>query len=409
MNSRPLNILLVCRSFPAHRAGGMEWHAQDVLDGLMAAGHTVHVLTTRLPDRLALKPLRPNGTLEAIGGSGGGAYSKRFLLTLARRARRIAQHEQVDIIHAQGFAGVVLELRARKLPPIVTTIHGTHWSETPLDRRIRQSRSPVQRLADIWRFKHRFALWPLWRRFLRKHPALIVDSDFTARELQREVPSLDPAVVPLGMNLRRLRPRRPRLVFDPERRFLVPDNGQDHPLLLFAVSRLEEIKGLDIALRGLGGLSRREGWHFAIGGGGPDRLRLEGLAGHLGLQDRVTFLGRVPDADLADWFAAADLFLNPDRGQPAFGLTIAEALAAGTPVLASRAGAHPEVLRRGDGILVPPGNAKLWRRALEHLLGRLPEREIRRSRRRDRARQRFHRALMIRRLAGAYRDVLAKR
>ncbi|MCB2156878.1 glycosyltransferase family 4 protein [bacterium] len=407
MSDRPLNVLLVCRSFPAHRAGGMEWHAQDVLEGLIAAGHTVHILTTNLPDRAALKPLRTNGVLETVGGSGGGAYSKRFLLTLARRARQIAERESIDIIHAQGFAGVPLVFRARKMPPIVTTIHGTHWSETPLDRRVRHMRSPVERMRDIWRFKHRFALWPLWWRFLRKRPNLIVDSDFTARELRREVWQLNPAVVPLGMNLGRLRPRRTRLVFDPEKRFLVPDSGQEHPMLLFAISRLEEIKGLDVPLKALGRLGNKTGWHFAIGGDGPDRARLETIAARLGLQDRVTFLGRVPDADLADWLAAADLFLNPDRGQPAFGLTVAEALAAGTPVLASRVGAHPEVLRRGDGILAPPGNPAAWRRALEHLLARLPENERRRSARRERARERFHRDLMIRRLVGVYRDVLA--
>jgi glycosyltransferase involved in cell wall biosynthesis len=394
-------ILIVCRSFPAHRPGGMETHAQDVVEGLAAAGWQVHVLTTRLPPMPVLAPLKPNGTLHQLGGDGRGGYTAGFLIGLAREARRICRTHAIDLVHAQGFAGIPLALWRRALPPLLITIHGTLFSETPLDRRLRRHRPAAQRLADLWRFKHRLALWPLWRAFLATDARLVVDSAFTERELRREGARGPINVVPLGFDLARYPiPSRPS--FDPATGKLVERHSQS-PRLLLAVGRLEAIKGFNTLVRACADIPRdARDWHLVIAGEGPDRPRLEALARTAGIADRVHFPGRIPQADLPRWFAAADLFLNPDSGQPAFGLTIAEALVQGTPVFASRVGAHPELLARGDGRLLPAGRPDAWARALASFLARDPERDDRRIARTHRARARFDRAAMIARLEAAY-------
>lgn len=437
MTRRPLSILLVCRSFPAHRAGGMEQHAQDVLDGLMRAGHTVHVATTRLPTRPALRSLEPNGELLAFAGDGEGHYDARFLLELPRRCRELCRAQPVDIVHAQGFAGVPLAI-ARLGVPLVTTIHGTLLSETPLDPRIRRHRSPAQRLRDVWRFKHRLAFWPIWRGFLALRPHLIVDSEFTRRELLREARRLDPVVVPLGIDLDRYLREGAREAFDPEAQALRPHaEVAARPLLLFAVGRLEPIKGFDILLRALAKARIAKPWHLVLAGAGPDRVRLERIAAHPALRGRVTFAGRIAHEQLVRWLAAADLVINPDQGQPAFGLTNAEALVLGAPVLASRNGAHRELLTPEDGWLVSnqnparsatvalakgdkrratiaapadivssPAAISAWPHALERATVRLPEPDTTRARRAARARHRFARERMIERLEAAYRRLL---
>lgn len=83
----------------------------------------------------------------------------------------------------------------------------------------------------------------------------------------------------------------------------------------------------------------------------------------------VQFLGFVSDRALvAEYFRAADVFVHGARAE-AFGKTIAEAMACGTPTVASRVGGTPEVLEDGEtGFLVAPSNAQELTRAITHVL-----------------------------------------
>ena len=90
-----------------------------------------------------------------------------------------------------------------------------------------------------------------------------------------------------------------------------------------------------------------------IVGDGPRRPFLEDVAGRLGIRDQVHFLGASQDVRLP--LAVLDVFVFSSRWPEAFGLTLVEAMAAGKPVVATRVGAVPEVVRHGvDGWLVPP-------------------------------------------------------
>ena len=112
------------------------------------------------------------------------------------------------------------------------------------------------------------------------------------------------------------------------------------------VSRLAPEKGIDVAIAAC----RRAGMALVVAGEGPERGRLEGLAGTAD----VRLLGAVDDERLARLRAGAALALAPSRSAETFGLAVAESMAAGVPVLASRVGALPEILE--DDELVPPGD-----------------------------------------------------
>jgi N-acetyl-alpha-D-glucosaminyl L-malate synthase BshA len=89
-------------------------------------------------------------------------------------------------------------------------------------------------------------------------------------------------------------------------------------------------------------------------GDGPDRIVAEAEAERLGLQDEVHFLGKI-DA-VAPLLAGADLFLLPSDRE-SFGLSALEALASGVPVIGTRAGGLPEVVRHGEtGVLCEVGD-----------------------------------------------------
>jgi glycosyltransferase involved in cell wall biosynthesis len=87
----------------------------------------------------------------------------------------------------------------------------------------------------------------------------------------------------------------------------------------------------------------------------------------LGLHEHVRLLGEVAPPDLLGLYQGARLFAMPSLYE-GFGLGALEALACGAPVLASHAGALPEVV--GDaGLLLPPGDPAAWTAALERVLG----------------------------------------
>jgi glycosyltransferase involved in cell wall biosynthesis len=106
-----------------------------------------------------------------------------------------------------------------------------------------------------------------------------------------------------------------------------------------------------------------------IVGDGPERANLAALIERLGLESRAALLGHVPFAALAAEYRSADIFCLPSR-QEGFGIVFVEAMAAGLPVAAARAGAVPEVVAEGEtGLLAEPGDADGLARILDRLAG----------------------------------------
>ena len=115
----------------------------------------------------------------------------------------------------------------------------------------------------------------------------------------------------------------------------------DRAFVVAFAGRLEPIKQPDIALRVFAGLRTvPAGAHLVVLGSGPLLPALRAQAAALGLADRVTFAGRVPDPER--WLAAADALVASSRleGAP---LTVAEALATGLPVILPDHGVYPDI------------------------------------------------------------------
>jgi len=135
-----------------------------------------------------------------------------------------------------------------------------------------------------------------------------------------------------------------------------PAPAQGYALL---VSRLAVEKGVDVAIDAC----RMIGMPLVIAGEGPEfqalRDRVRGSA--------VRFLGHVDDGELARLRAGAAIAVAPSRAAETFGMSVAEAMAAGVPVVASHVGAHPELLE--PDALVPPDNPRALAGAIARLAG----------------------------------------
>lgn len=115
--------------------------------------------------------------------------------------------------------------------------------------------------------------------------------------------------------------------------------------VLFTLRRLVPRMGLDRMLYALAEVKMAgRDFYWAVGGTGRLHAELEALTKDLGLENQVRFLGFVPEETLPKMYAAADAFVLPTSELECFGLIMLEALASGTPVLATPVAAIPEVM-----------------------------------------------------------------
>ena len=146
---------------------------------------------------------------------------------------------------------------------------------------------------------------------------------------------------------------------------------------VFCISRIDSNKGHDMLLRAFDIVRKEvEDVDLVIGGGSPNpkqrelgiKAGMKAIVEECGMQDRVHIIGYVPDELMAPYYRQARLFALPSLFEP-FGMTTTEAMACGTPVVASKFGGIKTVIKPGEnGILVDPKDPGEFASAMIDLL-----------------------------------------
>jgi glycosyltransferase involved in cell wall biosynthesis len=152
--------------------------------------------------------------------------------------------------------------------------------------------------------------------------------------------------------------------------------GLDGAPVLLSVGHLIERKGHHLAIEALAALSRAHPQaRLAVVGDGVERERLKALARSLGVESRVTFAGAVPNEQLLRWYSAADALILASSRE-GWANVLLEAMACGTPVVATRIWGTPEVVApESGGVLFEPREASALAAAVRQLLQAKPDRE----------------------------------
>ncbi|MCB0216670.1 MAG: glycosyltransferase family 4 protein [Chloroflexi bacterium] len=222
-------------------------------------------------------------------------------------------------------------------------------------------------LPDYRRRRSVRAYTALVARASRSAAAILVDSEHGARDVRANL-DVDPArvhVVPLGVDAR-FRPQAPERLAELCARLDLPERFGLH------VGGFDRRKNLETLIQAWVAVHAGTGLPLVLAGRPPapgDSLHPDprALARRAGLPESALRLpGFVTDADLPTLYAAATLFAFPSRYE-GFGLGPLEAMACGTPVLASDASSLPEVVGEA-GLLLPPDDPAAWSEALRRLL-----------------------------------------
>ena len=331
-----LRILTVADVLPLPVRGGAERVLWECARGLAARGHRVTVLGRGATDA---RPTAQDGvTIRPMPAPRGSALA--FIPRAILAARRMARAEVargVDVLHlhqpVSGYGVLGSGIAAHR--PSVYTFH----SSAPAEYRMRRGMTKLHRGGPAGRLGAA-VLAALERACVRRATRVHVLSAYSARAL-RDLYGVggDRVVqIPGGVDLERFRPA------DQATARAAAGLAPAAPLVV-TIRNLEARMGLESLLRAMA-LSGPDvhGARLVIGGDGSRRAALEALALELGVADRVTFLGYVRDEDLPRCYQAADLFALPTAALEGFGLVTVEALACGTPVLATPVGATPELL-----------------------------------------------------------------
>jgi len=201
------------------------------------------------------------------------------------------------------------------------------------------------------------------RKLAKRISAWVACSNFNAWQIAHHFKRF-PKVIFNGVDIDLFAPR----AVDPDLRQRLGFVPED---VVFAFGgRIVGLKGLAVTIRALAEKPLAAlPVKLLLIGDGPAKPGLQQLAADLGVADRVVFHPPVPHRELPALYAAADGGICPSTADEAFGISVAEAMACGLPVVASHIGGLPEVVgnEAGSGILAPAGDAVAWAAAMAEL------------------------------------------
>lgn len=326
--------------------GGGYRYATEVAERLAARGHEVHVIFPNPGNRFLAAEVRREVHLHRVP-DGTGSFLANW------RSENRAARREVDVLLAPGT------------PPTLLATHQAYFEPAA------RGRGALFMYQGPWGLEYRFSQqararkpWRRWLdpliagrlhrtegRALRAAPRIFTASEYTRRRLKEWHPAVRSPVevVSGGVDLAAFQPPADRAAV--RRRWgLAPDD-----FLFLTVRRLDPRMGLAALLEVFARVSRdHPRARLFLAGRGPHQAVLEEQIWNLELGRRARLLGFVPEADLAGLYGAADCTLMPSLDLEGFGLATVESLACGTPVLASDAGANPELVGPLDPALVYP-------------------------------------------------------
>jgi glycosyltransferase involved in cell wall biosynthesis len=334
-------VLLLTNAVTPDRIGGLERYVRELAGALARAGLEVELVARRVDPDVPARRVEADGVVVRrfpTPSKRDPLYAVKYPLAAAGASRRAARAQDRDVVVHSHFP-------LQGLPLALSGTRYLHTFHAPVHRELLPEHKDSYALPVALRRAAVAGLRVGESLVVRRADRVVVLSEFMAREatggLGADRSRVD--LVPGGIDTEVLRPGAPI----------------DHPWaagagpLLFAARRFVPRTGVLELIEAVASIAARvPDVRVAIAGRGPLEDAARARVAALHLERRVRLLGWVSDAELIGWYRAADLAVLPTQELEGFGLATAEALACGTPVVGTPAGATPEVLGRLDRWLI---------------------------------------------------------
>ncbi|HEX9019272.1 MAG TPA: glycosyltransferase [Anaerolineaceae bacterium] len=290
-----------------------------------------------------------------------------YLPQFVEGIRRFAREKGIryDLIHSHYWmSGIAAQaLKAEWGVPVVHMFHTLGL----MKNRVAQSKAEME---GEYRIQGEYQVLEMADRIIAATLAEKAQLHFLYHADQSKI-----AIIPPGVDTSRFYP-----IPAEEAKAAIGVPAQDQMLLF--VGRIEPLKGVDTLIRALArlrasGVGEKFPHYVAVIGGDPDvrtrvmnseMARLQALSHELGLQDLVLFLGKRSQDSLPYYYSAADVLIMPSHYE-SFGMVALEAMACGTPVVASQVGGLAFLVQDGvTGFVVPGGDDLALSERLEQLI-----------------------------------------
>ncbi|HWI50945.1 MAG TPA: glycosyltransferase family 4 protein [Symbiobacteriaceae bacterium] len=332
-------VLMLTWEYPPHLVGGLARHVHALAREMAAQGHDVHVLTRSAPG-LPLDSMEDGVHVVRVSPyfqepSDFRLWVCHLNYALMEAGARVA--EQImgpAVVHAHDWLVAYAARGIKNLfhLPMVATIHATeHGRHNGIHDQGQQYINDVE-----W-----WLTYEAWR--------VVVCSNAMRGEV-RWLFGLGEdkvRVIPNGIDL------KPPVEgpLPPREHFAAPGEK-----IIYHIGRLVPEKGVAVLLEAMPQILRRHHAKLIVAGTGPYGDELRRRAQQLGLGDRVYFVGWVNDATAYALYKYADVAVVPSTYEP-FGIVALEAMAAGTPLVASDVGGLHEIVRHEqNGLKALPGH-----------------------------------------------------
>lgn len=330
-----MKLLLVNYEYPPV-GGGAAIASRSLARALQVQGHEVTVLTARSGDEPAVR-IEDGVTVHRVRCRRRGVHDMGlsgalvFLLMAALRLPRIVRATHFDcalfyFVVPTGLLAPLWSLLTRR--PYVVALRGSDVPGYAADR--------------VLTWLHGL-LKPVTARILRRAAHVVANSDGLRALAQRAFGAQPILVIANGVEAATFSPAP------------VPD-ARRPALRALCVARLIRRKGVDLLIDALA--DPRCGEVVAdVVGTGPEIEELRRACRERGVAARVEFLGHIDNAELPGVYRRADVFVLPSRSESC-SMAMLEAMSCGLPVIATRIGGMPELVRHGtNGYLVPADDA----------------------------------------------------
>lgn len=341
-----MHILLITQNFPPEK-GGIQTYSEELSKHFYKKGHQIEVIA---PSKKGDKEIDSQFPFQVTRVN---TENGLLVLPLLWRMPFILMNKKVDVIFNVQWQTALPFIIAKILGFKIKVVIAAHARELLFNT---DKKNLFSKIFSYYK-----------KSILNRADLLLPVSDFT-KEL----------IVKAGVNSDKIRVvingTNPEIFFPKDVAELKRSLNLTSKNIIFTLTRLINRKGIDLVIKALPEVIKKvPNAHYIIGGYGPEEENLKELVSKFGLKDYVTFVGKIPDDLINDFYNLCDVFILPSVTEElsieGFGIVFLEANACKKPVIGSDSGGIPSAILHGKtGLIVPESNSVLLSETIVEIL-----------------------------------------